>query len=321
MRRRLVKSYIVNFFIFLLTSCTAAQREAIPTLPPSDTPFPATATFSFTPEPTTAPIIEILAPIASIRSCPSIICSVVGIVNQDEQLLVIAHNDNLEDPWYMIDHKGELGWIKALGNIDNPNDQWEHVSVGEYVIPTPTSTHAPTQTPIIHDANFVHPVDPKIVPLYNAYDLNPASGEVNTQNPDYPARSNFFCDGALFYPGTPDNHFGWDYGTGNCSKHLVGTEVYGMSVGFDGVVTDVVFANPGFDLIRVDYGLIKCTDGQVRRIIIQFGHASPVINIGDKVNHEIQIAELEQISVEVEILVEDALGQFVDPRLLGLQLP
>jgi hypothetical protein len=183
------------------------------------------------------------------------------------------------------------------------------------LLPMRTSTPAST----IFDANFVPPVDPNLVPLYNAFDLDPQKGVVKTQSSSYPARTDFKCNGSYFYPGTPDNHFGWDWGTGNCSKHLIGTPVNGMSVGFEGRVVSVGLQGPNYP-IRVDYGLIRCTDGKVRNIHIQFAHSLPNVKGGDKVSRETVIAHLESISVEIEIQVFADLTN-IDPQLLGLKLP
>ena len=188
---------------------------------------------------------------------------------------------------------------------------------------SPTHTRAPTPRPIptqiINDANFLPPVDPNVVPLYNAFDLNPQKGMVEVQSAKYPPRTGFQCDGGFFFPGTPDNHFAWDYGTGNCSKHLVGTLVYGMSVGFQGKVLNVGFDSPRYP-IRVDYGKVRCTDGEVRSILIQYGHSLPRVKAGDRVDSNTAIASLEDVSVEVEIQVFGD-GSNVDPRLIGLKLP
>lgn len=158
-----------------------------------------------------------------------------------------------------------------------------------------------------------------MVPLYNAFDLNPQKGKVEIQNENYPPRTDFYCDGGFFFPRTPDNHFAWDYGTGNCSKHLVGTLVYGMSVGFQGRVIGVGFNSPQFP-IKVDYGKIRCTDGGVRRIEIQYAHSLPRVKVGDRVNSGTAIASLEEVSVEIEVQVFGD-GSHLDPRLIGLKLP
>jgi hypothetical protein len=184
---------------------------------------------------------------------------------------------------------------------------------------TPSPIHGDTSEAGFNKANFVPPVDPHVVPLYNAFDLDPTEGVVEPQSASYPPRTDHFCDGQFFFPRTPDNHFAWDYGTGNCSKHLVGTPINGMSVGFLGEVTSVSFDSPKYP-IRVDYGLIQCTDGQVRHIEIQFAHSLPNVKVGDMVSSETTVAHLEEVSTEIEIKVFGDGGD-IDPRLIGLELP
>lgn len=183
--------------------------------------------------------------------------------------------------------------------------------------PTQTLTATPkppTPTPI--KANFLPPVGDN-VPQYNAFDLDEAEGTINS---NAGARYNgitYICDGAYFIPGTKDNHFAYDYGTGNCSKHLVGIKVYGMSVGFFGTVISVGNESQKY-ATKVDYGKLECTDGKVRHIVIQFAHSLPLVKIGEVVDSETIIAEFEKVSVEIEIMVFGDANP-INPELIGLQ--
>jgi hypothetical protein len=185
--------------------------------------------------------------------------------------------------------------------------------------PEPTKTQTatpkpPTPTPI--KANFLPPVDDK-VPQYNAFDLDKAEGIINSNAGASYNGITYQCNGAYFIPGTKDNHFAYDYGTGNCSKHLVGTQVYGMSVGFYGRVISVGNESEKY-ATKIDYGKIECTDGKVRHIVIQFAHSIPLVEVGDVVDSNTVIAEFEKVSVEIEIMVFGN-GSPINPELIGLQ--
>jgi hypothetical protein len=161
----------------------------------------------------------------------------------------------------------------------------------------------------------------------NGYDLDPAEGTIESDlGPDYNGFS-FKCNGEYFRLGTMDNHFAWDFGTCNCSKHLAGTPVYGMSVGFDGIVVNVEPTIEDKYRMHVYYGPIKCTDGIVRHITIQYGHAPAIVSPGDIVNADTKVAELDYDSVEVEIMVlhvrvpGSTHGLQIPPSLIGLKPP
>ena len=188
-------------------------------------------------------------------------------------------------------------------------------------LPSPTSTFTqspkPTNTSTqIITANFTYPVDPTVVPMYNAFDLDKRDGFIESNAGENYNGITYQCNGNYFIKGTSDNHFAYDFGTGNCSKHLVGTPVYGMSVGYQGEVIFVGSASEKYT-IKVDYGNLLCVDKISRHIIIQFAHSIPIVEIGDLVDSETQLAELETIDVEVEIMVFDEYTP-IDPRLIGL---
>jgi hypothetical protein len=252
----------------------------------------------------------------NVRSGPGTAYPIVATATQGQAFAVTGRSN--DGTWLEVDlTNGQVGWIAAA--LVETNVTTDQIGLAATIPTAPAPLSIPIPTPIVNDAVFLPPVDPNVVPLYNAFDLNPQNGVVEIQSAKYPPRTDFGCSGGFFLPGTPDNHFAWDYGTGNCSKHLVDTLVYGMSVGFQGEVLDVSFDSPRYP-IRVDYGKIRCTDGRVRSITIQYAHSLPRVKMGDRVDSNTAIASLENVSVEVEIQVFGD-GRNIDPRLIGLNLP
>ena len=235
-------------------------------------------------------------------------------LDKGDQVKAVGRTD--DSHWIQVKYDGDLGWLpREFLTVSGVLDQMLPV-IG---LPIPTATLTPSSA-ATQIAAFVHPVGPE-VPMYCAFDLDPAVGTIESNAGQQYNGITFQCDGSYFILGTRDNHFGYDYGTGNCSKHLVGTLVNGMSVGFDGTVLIVGTAQEDYRIL-VDYGRLECTDGKSRRIVIQYAHSIPLVAAGEKVSSSTAIAELEQISVEIEVQVKEStpLGHKpLDPRLIGLE--
>lgn len=200
------------------------------------------------------------------------------------------------------------------------------VALSAQIVQTSTTTHTLWLPLILRSRvpGFAPPVDVQRVPHYQAFDLNPQVGVI--QSNAGPKFNGFTakCTGDVFIPGTSDNHFGYDYGVGNCGRKIEGEPVYGMSVGFDGVVISEGFGTPHY-AFKVYYGQFRCTDGVDRHIVIQFGHSIPTVRPGDRVNADTQVAAIETTSHEIEVKVISSDpnnlmgGTPIDPRLIGLE--
>jgi len=137
-------------FLFILTSCTVSQPGPSSTLHATDTPIPATATFTLTLEPTTTPIsrAEIQSPIVAVRQCPSNMCDVVFKAYQGSYLNAIAHNGDPRDPWLQVENDGVVAWVKLGNNFRIHDDLWDSLNTIDFSVPTATSTPVPpTETP------------------------------------------------------------------------------------------------------------------------------------------------------------------------------
>ena len=144
---------------------------------------------------------------------------------------------------------------------------------------------------------FVLPVDLSIAPMYGAYDLNFDSGVIDSNaGPEY--SHPIYCDGIWMSPGTNDNHWGYDFGSGNCGADVSGTPVNGMSVGFSG---EVIYVPD--DGLWVDYGVLKTANGIERRVVIKYGHITPDAFEGQRVDSSTTVGALNGQFQELEIMV------------------
>ena len=201
---------------------------------------------------------------------------------------------------------------------------------------TPTPTPTPTATPV-PKANFIHPVDPRL--QYNCVDMQRGEGIQSDCGPEYNFPVPHICTKDGFpVMGTNPDHGGWDYGASNGDHpycpDVAGMSVNGMSRGFKGEVIDIRGTGPEYN-IWVNYGPIQLTDGSVQQIVIQYGHSTHLVSIGDMVDSDTYIAELNSLREEIEIQVGALpkdwslgkirgqlgnLGRYViSPTLLGLQ--
>lgn len=126
-----------------------------------------------------------------------------------------------------------------------------------------TNTPTPTQDPTPSALLLIRPV-PKEIPLYHWYGDN---------NPNYEG----------FHPG-------YDYGFNNCTP--IKQPIIAMG---DGTIirTDVDDPHPAGKngAVRIDYGVHQLQNGEINRIIGQFGHIIPLVSVGDIVDAETIVAE------------------------------
>jgi len=120
------------------TENVTSTSTITPILTETNTPVP-TATPDFS--------IGINVPRVVARFCPSLICEITFGVNQGKEIEAIAHNGDINNPWFQVGYNGNSGWVEANDDLVFPEDLWEKLSIGEYVLPTLT----PTISPLIID--------------------------------------------------------------------------------------------------------------------------------------------------------------------------
>ena len=68
------------------------------------------------------------------RECPSFKCEVLCRADRGVPLVVVAHNDQMDDLWLQVDHEGQLAWIRASG-LNIPDATLEEMGLGGWSAP------------------------------------------------------------------------------------------------------------------------------------------------------------------------------------------
>ena len=199
--------------------------------------------------------------------------------------------------------------------------------------PRPTATPKPSPTPYPR-ANFIHPINPIL--QYNCVDLLRGPGIKSDCGDEFNFPVPHICtEDGIPVMGTNDDHKAWDFGASNsshpyCPKDVAGMEVNGMSVGYNGEVIRIKDDGDQY-IIWVDYGPLQLTNGEVKQIVIKYGHSTTMVSLGDIVNAEVVVAKLNEAHEELEMAVfayplDIPKGDitydesyFISPTLLGLQ--
>jgi hypothetical protein len=167
--------------------------------------------------------------------------------------------------------------------------------------------------------------------MYDAYDLDSTQGiTVSNAGSKYNFQTN--CDGSWMVPHTNDNHPGYDYGSGMCGADVSGTPVNGMAVDFSGTVFRIVE-----DGLWANFGPLLLPDGSISQVVIKYGHITPDVSLGQKIDSKIIVGYLNNTQeVEIQVLLIpattnqtiDKLNGYIsqhyedsicDPRVIGLE--